>query len=48
MVRMSKTYNPKKLKRKKTHGFLARASSTPGRAVVRRRRQKGRVRLTVK
>ncbi|HEY4502551.1 MAG TPA: 50S ribosomal protein L34 [Candidatus Paceibacterota bacterium] len=44
---MSVTYNPKKKKRKRTHGFLVRNKTTPGRAVLKRRRAKGRVKLTV-
>lgn len=44
---MSATYNPKKKKRARTHGFLARTSSHTGRAVLKRRRTKGRKRLTV-
>ncbi|MDD4662032.1 MAG: 50S ribosomal protein L34 [Candidatus Pacebacteria bacterium] len=44
---MSFTYNPKKKKRARTHGFLARTRSKTGRAVLKRRREKGRVRLTV-
>ena len=44
---MSITYQPKKRKRKRTHGFLKRKRSAGGRAVVRKRRLKGRKRLTV-
>lgn len=44
---MSKTYNPKKQKRQKTHGFLVRQSTTGGRNVIKRRRQKGRAKLAV-
>ena len=44
---MSVTYQPKKRKRKTTHGFLARASTPSGRAVLKRRRQKGRASLSV-
>ncbi|HEY4506441.1 MAG TPA: 50S ribosomal protein L34 [Candidatus Paceibacterota bacterium] len=44
---MSFTYNPKKKKRARKHGFLARTASTPGKKVLTRRRQKGRKRLTV-
>ncbi|MBI1971389.1 MAG: 50S ribosomal protein L34 [Candidatus Wildermuthbacteria bacterium] len=43
---MSITYHPKKKKRKRTHGFLARSGSKKGRQVLSRRRQKGRWRLT--
>lgn len=44
---MSITYNPKKKKRKRTHGFLARTNSKTGKAVLKRRRQKQRAKITV-
>ncbi len=44
---MSLTYHPKKLKRKRKHGFLKRASSKGGKKVIIRRRKKGREKLTV-
>jgi len=44
---MSFTYNPKKKKRARTHGFLVRQKSVGGRSTIRRRRQKGRKRLSV-
>jgi len=43
---MSKTYQPNKRKRAKTHGFLVRQATKNGRAVVKRRRQKGRKQLS--
>jgi len=44
---MSVTYQPKKRKRSTTHGFLVRSATATGRAVLKRRRQKGRASLSV-
>lgn len=44
---MSFTYKPKKRKRARSHGFLVRKRTTAGRNVLKRRRQKGRKKLSV-
>jgi large subunit ribosomal protein L34 len=43
-----RTWQPKKKKRLRTHGFLKRMKSLTGRAVLKRRRAKGRSKMTVK
>ncbi len=44
---MKRTYQPNKRKRAKTHGFRARMKSSTGRNILKRRRHKGRTKLSV-
>ena len=43
---MKRTYQPSKVRRARTHGFLVRMKTRGGRAVVNARRAKGRKKLS--
>jgi len=44
---MKRTYQPKKRKRAKNHGFLSRMKTTKGQNIIKRQRKKKRKKLAV-
>ncbi len=47
MAKTKRTWQPKKRKRIKKHGFMKRMSSPGGKNIVKRRKAKGRKKVTV-
>lgn len=44
---MKRTYQPKKRQKNKVHGFRQRMRTTAGKNIIKRRRNRGRKKLTV-